>query len=59
MNAREGKQLVRNTLTIVNGRELPIAAERPPAPWFELSESHRTLIERNHTPQAFDPKSDE
>jgi dihydroorotase len=59
MNAREGKQLVRNTLTIVNGRELPIAAERPPAPWIELSENHRALIERNHTPQAFDPKSDE
>ncbi len=59
MNERAGKQLVRNTLTIVDGRELPVTTERPPAPWFELSEAHRTLIERNHTPQAFDPKSGE
>ena len=57
MNPRQGKQLVRNTLTIVNGREIPITAERPPAPWIEPSESHLTLLERNHTPQAFDPKS--
>ncbi len=57
MNPQEGKQLVRNTLTIVNGRELPITTEPPPAPWIELSESHLTLLERNHTPEAFDPKS--
>ena len=59
MNPRESKQLVRNTLTIVNGRELLVTAERPPAPWIELSKNHRALIERNHTPQAFDPKSGE
>jgi dihydroorotase len=59
MNPRKGKQLVRNTLTLVNGREIPLVAEKPPAPWFELSESQQTLIERNHTPEAFDPKSGE
>ncbi len=57
MNPRKGTQLVRNTLTLVNGREMPIVAEKPPAPWFEMSDSQHQLIERNHTPEAFDPKS--
>ena len=57
MNPRKGDRLVRNTLTLVNGREMPIVAEKPPAPWFEMSDGQRQLIERNHTPDAFDPKS--
>ena len=59
MNPRKGDKLVRNTLTLVNGREMPIAAEKPPAPWFEMSDGQHQLIERNHTPEAFDPKSGE
>jgi dihydroorotase len=53
MNMREGSQLVHNTLTIINGRPLPPASSEPPAPWIEISEAQRTLIERGHTPTAF------
>jgi dihydroorotase len=53
MNMREGSQLVHNTLTIINGRPLPPAPSEPPAPWIEISEAQRTLIERGHTPEAF------
>jgi dihydroorotase len=52
MNARTGRELVRNTLTIVNGRELPVTADGPQAPWIELSEAQQALIERGHTPAA-------
>jgi dihydroorotase len=54
MNARSGRELVRNTLTIVGGRELPVSADGPTAPWIELSEAQQTLIERGHTPVAMD-----
>ena len=57
MNARPGKQLVRNTLTLINGRELPVTADDPLAPWIDLSEAQQALIERGHTPTAFDPHS--
>jgi dihydroorotase len=53
MQMRECTQLIRNTLTIVNGRPLPPALDDPPAPWIELSEAQRTLIEHGHTPAAF------
>ncbi|MEM7023993.1 MAG: amidohydrolase/deacetylase family metallohydrolase [Pseudomonadota bacterium] len=52
MNARTGKEMVRNTLTIINGRELPVTADGPQAPWIELTEDQQTLIERGHTPAA-------
>ena len=52
MNARRGQELIRNTLTIVNGRELPLTADGPQAPWIELTEAQRALIERGHTPAA-------
>jgi len=50
MNMREGTQLIRNTLTIANGRPLPRTPDAAPAPWIELSEGQRALIERGHTP---------
>jgi dihydroorotase len=53
MNMREGTQLIRNTLTIVNGRPLAPSPDDPPAPWIELTEAQRALIERGHTPAAF------
>ena len=56
MNPRTGKQLVRNTLTIINGRELPVTADDPPAPWIQLSERQQALIERGHTPNLLDDK---
>lgn len=54
MNGRKGKQLVRNTLTIINGRELAVTIDGPRAPWIELSEEQQKLIEMGHTPSAFD-----
>ncbi|MEM7031917.1 MAG: amidohydrolase/deacetylase family metallohydrolase [Chloroflexota bacterium] len=50
MNARQGKQLVRNTKTLINGRELALTCDGPTAPWIELSEAQQNLIERGHTP---------
>lgn len=52
MQPRQGKQLLTNTLTIINGREAQRTNDDPPMPWIELSESQRTLIERGHTPAA-------
>lgn len=53
MNARQGKQLVRNTLTMIDGRELPVTCDQPLAPWIELSEEQQALLERGHTPEAY------
>ena len=52
MQPRQGKQLLTNTLTIINGREALRTNDDPPMPWIELSESQQTLIERGHTPTA-------
>ena len=52
MNMREGAELLRATLTIVNGRPYPPLADEPPAPWIELTADQRALIERGHTPAA-------
>jgi dihydroorotase len=57
MNARRGKQLVRNTLTIVDGRELPVTADGPRAPWIELTEGQQALRARGHTPAAMDAQA--
>src|SRR5690606_30910672 len=51
MNRRDGKELLRNTLTLVNGQELPRCQDGPTAPWIELSEHQRNLIEWGHTPE--------
>ncbi len=53
MNRRNGRQLLRNTMTIVNGREMTRQPDDPPAPWIELSEDQRNLIKWGHTPTAF------
>ncbi len=52
MNARQGKQLLRNTGTIINGREMAHSSDDPPMPWIELTEAQQALIERGHTPAA-------
>jgi dihydroorotase len=49
---REGDRLLRNTLTIVGGRELARHAPEPPAFWMDPTEFQRTLVERGHTPAA-------
>ena len=53
MNPRTGKQLVRNTKTIINGRELAVTIDGPQAPWITLSEAQQRLIEQGHTPDQF------
>ncbi|MCX6019205.1 MAG: amidohydrolase/deacetylase family metallohydrolase [Chloroflexi bacterium] len=50
MNERVGKHLLRNTLTIARGRAMPHTPDGSTAPWIELSENQRTLIDRGHTP---------
>lgn len=52
MNPRVGKELLRNTLTIVNGRPMAIMSDPPPAPWIEMTEDQRNLIKWGHTPTA-------
>jgi dihydroorotase len=52
MNKRMGKQLLRNTLTIVDGKELGRSPDGPTAPWIELSEEQLALVEWGHTPRA-------
>ena len=51
MNPRPGKQLVRNTLTIIDGREMAHQSDDPLMPWIELSEDQQTLIAEGCTPQ--------
>ncbi len=50
MNKRESKQLLCNTLTIVNGQEMERCPDGPTAPWIELSEAQQNLITWGHTP---------
>ena len=50
MNPRPGQQLVRNTLTIINGREMAHQSDDPLMPWIELSEDQQALIAEGHTP---------
>lgn len=52
MNKRTGSTLLRNTLTIVDGQEMERAPDGPTAPWIELSEEQRNLVEWGHTPSA-------
>jgi dihydroorotase len=50
MNARGGKQLLCNTLTVIDGQPMTRMPDPPQMPWIELSESQRALIERRHMP---------
>lgn len=50
MLQRNGKQLLRNTMTIINGRELARTCDGPTAPWIELSEGQQKLVELGHAP---------
>ncbi|MEZ4713621.1 MAG: amidohydrolase/deacetylase family metallohydrolase [Caldilineaceae bacterium] len=53
MNPYQGKQLLYNTLTLLNGRELPRVSEEPPAPWIELSAGQQALIQNRQRPVDF------
>jgi dihydroorotase len=50
---REGKHLLRNTLTLVGGQALPVRLPDAPAPWIELTEFQHELVAKGHTPAAF------
>ena len=52
INMREGTQLIRNTLTIINGRPLAPQPPEPIAPWLDLSQEQQELIRRGHVPEA-------
>ncbi len=56
LNMREGTEMIRNTLTLVNGRPLPAKVPEPPAPWVELTDRQRefgaALRRRLSTPPA-------
>jgi len=51
MNRRDGRALIRNTLTLVNGRVLPRQIEPPSAPWMPLNDNQRELRALGHTPE--------
>ena len=61
LNMREGTEIIRNTLTLVNGRPLPAKVPEPPAPWVELTERQRefdaALRRRPSTPPAYTSKN--
>ncbi len=52
MNARTGKQRVRNTHTIARGRLMQTQPDGPTAPWITLTNDQRALIERGHVPNG-------
>ncbi|MCS7054611.1 MAG: amidohydrolase/deacetylase family metallohydrolase [Thermoflexales bacterium] len=52
MNARKGRQLLCNTLTIVNGRPMERTPDGPTMPWIALTEEQQMLVARGHTPAA-------
>ena len=52
MNRMDGKQLLVNQLTICDGREMERVADGARAPWIDLSEQQRSLVEWGHTPDA-------
>ncbi len=52
MNARQGRQLLCSTLTILNGQPMARMPDGPTMPWIELSEGQQALVARGHTPGA-------
>ena len=51
MNQRTGKALIRNSLTILGGREMVRVGDPPSAPWMPLSEDQQRLRSLGHTPE--------
>jgi dihydroorotase len=50
MASRRGTQLLRNELTILNGRRMPRRPDPVPAPWIELRPYQQDIRDRGHTP---------
>ncbi|MCB0088056.1 MAG: amidohydrolase family protein, partial [Caldilineaceae bacterium] len=53
MNPYKGTQLLHNTLTLLNGRELQRVPAEPPAPWIELSQAQQSLIQNRQRPSDY------
>ena len=52
METRHGSELIRNTLTIVNGREMARVPDGPMAPWMEISDRQQEILDRGHDPES-------
>ena len=52
METRHGSELMRNTLTIVNGREMARTPDGPMAPWMEISDRQQEILDRGHDPES-------
>jgi dihydroorotase len=52
METRTGSELIRNTLTLVNGREMPRMPDGPMAPWMSLSDRQQEILDRGHDPES-------
>lgn len=52
METRMGSELMRNTLTIVNGREMQRTPDGPMAPWMSMSDGQQALWDRGHDPES-------
>lgn len=50
MATRRGTQLLRNELTILNGRRMPRRPDPVPAPWIALRPYQQDIRDRGHTP---------
>jgi dihydroorotase len=50
-SSREGRQILRSTLTIVDGRPLPKLPGEPLAPWIDLTPLQVRLIQQGHAPE--------
>ncbi len=52
MNARAGKQFLRNTLTVIDGSPLPSMEQDLPAPWFEQTDHRIRTIHNGKSSSA-------
>jgi hypothetical protein len=52
---RRGPVMLRNVLTVRNGRVLPEAPEPDPPPWITASPEQRRIVEMGHVPDILAP----
>jgi dihydroorotase len=52
METRTGRELIRNTLTLVNGREMARVPDGPMAPWMSISDRQQEILDRGHDPET-------
>ncbi|MCC9078010.1 amidohydrolase/deacetylase family metallohydrolase [Litorilinea aerophila] len=57
MTPRSGRRWLRNTLTLIAGRELPRLPDPPSAPWIEPGEGQRALQMHGHTPDRWQTRN--